>query len=132
MFSAQSTSDILDPMYRCFIHPLDEFPNNRINVMPSMGLIIRMHVSTDDRKTFISSPSQHRILDTRKGIEFTPNKLDAYSTDHGVFSIFRYRGGGLQLGTYIVPDGLQLGTYMVHGATGVYKYLCEMVTPVAD
>ena len=55
-FTALAYSD-----YKCFIEPMDQYPDNRVNILPTLGTLQILHVEIDDRKTLLADPLFYEI-----------------------------------------------------------------------
>jgi len=105
--------------YKCFIEPLDKQPDNRVNVLPSLGIITVLHVALSDRKTFLSEPF---IYDITKQKLLTNMETHVIST--GIFAVDKYKN---DYGRY---DGIYY--HNVDNFKGGYLYSCERVKIISD
>jgi hypothetical protein len=105
--------------YKCFIEPMDKHPDNRVNVLPSLGIIAVFHVALSDRKTLLSEPF---IYDITKQKLLTNMETHVIST--GIFAVDKYKNDyGKHNGIYYHNDD---------GYEGGNIYSCERVKLVRD
>jgi hypothetical protein len=104
--------------YKCFVKPFDQYPENRVNVLPTFNSVVVMHVESD-RKTFKSKPKAFDIIKSKQ-IE----NMEAHGLGVDAFSVSSYPG----------DDGWHLGTYIkaeYKGKGGVI-YECKKIRIVKD
>mgnify|MGYP006084238493 FL=1 len=113
-FTALAYSD-----YKCFIEPMDQYPDNRVNILPTLGTLQILHVEIDDRKTLLADPLFYEIW-SKKVIQ----NMETYEFSNGVFAVDKSRNNrGLHTGMYIHKnDGNDAG----------YHYNCERVEIIYD
>jgi len=110
--STQANSD-----YKCFIDPMDKYPENRVNVVPTLGWLALMHVSLSDRKTLLAEPI---VLDIIKEKIIGNMEVNVVST--GTFSIDKFPN----------KYGKHNGLYVQNGMSKGYIYSCQKIRVVRD
>lgn len=105
--------------YKCFIDPMDKYPENRVNVVPTLGAVYVMHVSLSDRKTLLSEPSVYRITKQK-----LISNMETHVISKGIFAVSKNRNKyGKHNGIfYHNNDGNEDG----------YLYLCERIRIIRD
>ena len=80
--------------YTCFINPMDKYPDNRVDISNSIGLITFSHVDKFDKENLKSKPETFEILnEPRMIIAININNgensdtIEGYETHLSVFYI---------------------------------------------
>ena len=104
--------------YKCFVKPFDQYPENRVNILPTFNSVVVMHVESD-RKTFKSKPKSYDIVRSKQ-IE----NMEAHVLGVDAFSVSSYPG----------DDGRHLGIYIKaeHKGKGGVIYACKKIRIVKD
>ena len=113
-FTAHAYSD-----YKCFIEPMDKYPENRVNVLPSLGDIMVLHVALSDGKTLLSKPLVYSITKQK-----LLTNMETHVISTGIFAVDKYKND------YGKHDGIYYHNY--DGYEGGYIYSCERVKLVRD
>ena len=114
-FTAFAYSD-----YKCFIEPMDQYPDNRVNVLPTLGTLQILHVEINDGKTLLANPLFYEIW-SKKVIQ----NMETYEFSNGVFAVDKSRNNsGLHTGMYIHKNDGNNGSG--------YHYNCEKVELIYD
>ncbi len=105
--------------YKCFIEPMDKHPENRVNVLPSLGDIMVLHVALSDRKTLLSKPLVYPIIKQK-----LLTNMETHVISTGIFAVDKYKNdyGKHNSIYYHNNDGYE----------GGYIYSCERVKLVRD
>jgi hypothetical protein len=105
--------------FKCFIDPIDKYPENRVNVLPTLGNIFVLHVALNDRKTFLSDPLVYPITNQK-----LITNMEAHVISAGVFAVDKYKNDyGKHNGIYYHNDD---------GNEGGNIYSCERVKIIDD
>ena len=109
--------------YACFIDPWDEKPENRVNVLQSMGFFIVLHVESD-RKTLASkAPPIQQIRDVKYEFDRA-----VYVVPNGGFVVTNETdSSGRYLALYAKSEYNDPGSY-----TKGVPYRCEVRTVTTD
>ena len=86
----------------CLVKPFDGYPENRINVMASKGVVVIMHVE-DDYKTFISKPKVLKIELIKQINNMTSHRLE----DNSIIAIDFKTGLSIYYKSPVKKDGIQ-------------------------
>jgi hypothetical protein len=105
--------------YKCFIEPMDKYPENRVNVLPSIGNVYVLHVALSDRKTLLSDPLEYSITKQK-----LITNMEAHVISTGIFAVDKYKNDyGKHNGIYYHNDD---------GNEDGYIYSCERVKLIRD
>ena len=105
--------------FKCFIDPIDKYPENRVNVLPTLGNIFVLHVALNDRKTLLSDPLVYPITNQK-----LITNMEVYVISSGVFAVDKYKNDyGKHNGIYYHNDD---------GNEGGNIYSCERVKIIDD
>ena len=105
--------------YKCFIDPMDKHPENRVNVIPSLGKVFVLHVALSDRKTFLSDPFTYSITNQK-----LITNMETHVISTGIFAVDKYKNDyGRHNGIYYHNED---------NFDGGYLYSCERVKLIRD
>ena len=97
----------------CSVKPFDNYPENRINVMSTKGIVAIMHVE-NDFKTFISKPIILKIELIKKINNMTTHRLE----DNSIIAIDFKTGLSIYYKPPIEKGGIQYQCKKVNWVSG--------------